>query len=128
MKRPFSVLEYKNAKNTVQNVIARVCPAFGVNPPTTIWVFRTYLSRYRWSDGKLNIGWNSKTYVESVVLHELTHHIVYQGIGPHTHNLIFWDILWKVIEFYFEDHNLYSWQYEYRQGKTYARKRGLQIK
>ena len=127
-KRPFTVKELEAARSTVHSVIKQVCPAFGVDPPKTIRVFRTMLSRYHWSNSRLNIGWDSKTYVESVTLHELTHHILYQDIGAHTHVLAFWNILWEVIGFYFGDHNLYEWKREYNQGKKYAHNRGLQIK
>ena len=127
-KRPFTVAELTAARKEVQSVVARVCPAFGVDPPKTIKIFRSMLSKYHWSNSRLNIGWDSKTYIESVTLHELTHHILCQDIGPHTHVSAFWNILWEVISFYFGDHTLYAWQREYNQGKTYARNHGIQIK
>ena len=127
-RSPFSAKELAIARVTVQAVIDKVCPAFGVDPPGTVRVFRTFLSKYRWADGRLNIGWDSKSYIESVVLHELTHHILNQNMGPHLHGIVFWEVLWQVIEFYFGNRINYAWQHEYHHGKKYARNRGIQIK
>ena len=127
-RHPFTAKEYHNAMITVADIVVNVCCAFNVTLPKPVRVFKTYLSKYRWTDSRLNIGWEAKDYIESITLHELAHHIVYKNTGPHRHTEYFWHVLWEIIGFYFGDHALYCWKHEYKHGKTYARNRGIQVK
>ena len=98
----------------------QLCGAFNVVMPNGFRIFSHKNSKYRFKTCTISLGYAQKAYVTDVLLHELTHHIVGQYIGSHTHSHLFYTILHLVVRCYYGNDFLYSWSSEYKQGREYA--------